>query len=166
MFAFEKAGGCGHGGFVERPGIVERAAVIEGWENAATIDAVAVRFALGQPARMKIVTDFFADDDADRGRKKGVEGTLEFFGREKRSCFEMANLTEGVDAGVGAARAVHDDSFLGDFARGGVNFALDRWEAGLELPTVEVSSLVGDGEFDVSHAQQDYRTWDHLSTRQ
>jgi hypothetical protein len=31
---------------------------------------------------------------------------------------------------------------------------------------VEVSSLVGDGEFDVSHAQQDYRTWDHLSTRQ
>jgi hypothetical protein len=63
----------------------------------------------------------------------------------------MADLTEGVDAGVGAARAMHDNSFLGDFASGGVNFTLDSREPGLELPAVEVGAIVGDCEFDVSH---------------
>jgi hypothetical protein len=56
-----------------------------------------------------------------------------------------------VDAGVCAAGAVNNNSLLRNFARGGVNFALDRWEAGLELPAVEVGAIVGDCEFDVSH---------------
>jgi len=59
---------------------VEHAAVIKRRKYAAAIDAVAIRFSLGQPARVEIVADFFAGDDADRRRKKGVEGTLEFFG--------------------------------------------------------------------------------------
>ena len=63
----------------------------------------------------------------------------------------MADLTERVDACVGAARAVHNNSLLGDFSRGVVNFALNRREAGLELPTVEVRAVVGDCELDVAH---------------
>jgi hypothetical protein len=63
----------------------------------------------------------------------------------------MADLTEGVDAGVGAAGAMHDNSLLRNFARGGIDFALNRREAGLELPAVEVGAIVSDGEFDVSH---------------
>jgi hypothetical protein len=46
---------------------------------------------------------------------------------------------------------VHNNSLLGDFSRGVVNFALNRREAGLELPTVEVRAVVGDGELDVAH---------------
>ena len=46
----------------------------------------------------------------------------------------MADLTERVDACVGAAGAVHNNSLLGDFSRGGIDFALNRREAGLELP--------------------------------
>jgi hypothetical protein len=61
---------------------------------------------------------------------------------------------------------VYHDSFLRDFSSGGVDCALNRREAGLELPAVEVGSVVGDREFDVSHALQDYRTRDRLRTRQ
>ena len=151
MLAFEKARGGGHGGFVERPGIVERTAVIEWRENAASIDAVAIGLSLGQPTRVKIMADFFAGDDTNRGWKKGVEGALKFFRREKRSCFEMRSLAEGVDASVGATGAMYDDSFLRDFASGSVECALNCRETRLKLPAVEVGSVVGDREFDISH---------------
>ena len=57
----------------------------------------------------------------------------------------MRDLAERVDAGVGAAGAVDGDRFLGDLADGVVEGALDRWQAGLELPAVEVGAVVGDG---------------------
>ncbi len=63
----------------------------------------------------------------------------------------MSDLAQCVDASVGAARAVHDDSFLGDFARGVVDGALNRRDAGLELPAMKIGSVVGDCNFDISH---------------
>jgi hypothetical protein len=69
VFAFEFAGGLGHGGFVERSGIVQRALVFEWRQDLAAPDAVAVGFALSLPARMEIGADFFCGDDADCGRE-------------------------------------------------------------------------------------------------
>jgi hypothetical protein len=57
-----------------------------------------------------------------------------------------------VNAGVGAAGALNDDSLLRDLARSRVKRALNRRHARLELPAVEAGAVVGDGEFDVAHA--------------
>ena len=46
VLAFEGASGGGHGGFVERPGIVEGAAVVERRQDFTAIDAVTVGFSL------------------------------------------------------------------------------------------------------------------------
>ena len=100
MVAFEFAGGLGHGGFVERAGIVERALVFEWRQHLAAPDAVAVGFALGLPASVEIGADFFGGDDADCGRKQGVQGALEFGGGDGGLRFEMGDLAEGVNAGV------------------------------------------------------------------
>ena len=57
----------------------------------------------------------------------------------------MAYLAEGVNAGVGAAGAEEEDFFLRDLA-GGIGYgALDRWQARLQLPAVELGAVVGDG---------------------
>ena len=151
MFAFEFAGGLGHGGFVERARIVERALVFEWREDLAAPDAVAVGFSLGLPASVEIGADFFRGDDADCGRKEGVQGALEFGGRESGLRFEMGDLSEGVDAGIGAACAVDEDFFLGDLAGGFGDGALNGRLARLDLPAVEGGAVVGNGEFEEAH---------------
>ena len=75
----------------------------------------------------------------------------EFRGGEIGMGFEMRDLAEGVDSGVGAAGAVDGDALLGDFLEGVFEGALDGGDFGLELPAVEVGAVVGDGEFDVLH---------------
>jgi len=64
----------------------------------------------------------------------------------------VGNLAERVDPSVRPARAVSHNIFLGDLARGVVDGALNRGQAGLELPAVKRSAIVGDREFDVPHA--------------
>jgi len=72
--------------------------------------------------------------------------------------FEMSDLSEGVDAGIGAACAVDEDFFLGDLAGGFGDGALDSRLAGLDLPAVEGGAVVGNGEFEVAHWRWgDYR---------
>ena len=110
MFAFEKTRRRGHGRFIERPGIVQRAAIIEGRQNGTAIDAVTVCLSLGNPARMKILAHFFGGHDADGRRQQRVHGALEFVGGESRVRLEVGDLADCVDARVSAAGAV-DVSF-------------------------------------------------------
>src|ERR1700690_2608550 len=63
----------------------------------------------------------------------------------------MSNLPQSMDAGIGAARPMHDDLFLRDLARRIMDRALDRRNAGLRLPAVEVGALVRDSDLDISH---------------
>ena len=130
---------------------MERALVFEWREDLTSPDAVAVGFSLGLPASVEIGADFFGSDDADCGRKKCIEGALEFGGGEGGLRFEMGDLREGMDAGIGAACAVDEDFFLGDLAGGFSDGALDGRLAGLDLPAVEGGAVVGDGEFEVAH---------------
>ena len=64
----------------------------------------------------------------------------------------MRCLAERVDPGVRPARSVSHNIFFGDFARGVIDGALNRGQAGLELPAVEGGAIVRDREFDVAHA--------------
>jgi hypothetical protein len=65
---------------------------------------------------------------------------------------KVRHLTERMDTGVGAARAVNDDLLLRDLRGDFVQRALDRRHARLDLPAVEVRAVIGDGEFQGAHA--------------
>ena len=119
----------------------------------AAPDAVAVGFRLGLPAGVEIRADFLCGGDADCGREQGIQGALEFGGGEGGLRFEMGDLAEGVDAGIGAACAVDEDFFLSDLAGGFGDGALDGRLGGLDLPAVEGGAVVGDGEFEVAHCE-------------
>ena len=94
---------------------------------------------------MKILADFLRGDDAHGRGEQRVHATLNFVRIERGVRFEMRDLAERVNAGIGAAGAVDGDRFLGDLAEDVVEGALDGGQAGLELPAVEVRAVVGDG---------------------
>ncbi len=75
----------------------------------AAIDAVAIDFAVGGPAGIKLRAGFFRLHDADRGREDGVQGALKFLRGKRGLRAEAADLAEGVDASIGAAGAVQRD---------------------------------------------------------
>ena len=133
---------------------MERALVVERRQHRSTVNAVAICFSLRLPASVKIGAYFFGGDDADRGRDQGVQGALKFSGWESGLRFEMRYLPERVDACVGAAGALDENFFLGDLRSCFGESALDRWQAGLDLPAVEGSAVVGDCEFDVAHGDE------------
>ena len=58
-------------------------------------------------------------------------------------CSKTGDLAEGVDARVGAARAVQNEAFLGDAAQNVYDFTLDGRFVRLDLPAVEVGAVVG-----------------------
>jgi hypothetical protein len=103
---------------------------------------------------VEIGAHFFSRDDANRGRQKSVEGTLQFFRGELRLRFETCDLAERVDAGVCSAGAVNGYLFLSDFAEYIGDCALNGGDAGLDLPAVECGAVISKGQFDVTHAEQ------------
>ncbi len=69
-------------------------------------------------------------------------------------CEEMDDLAEGVDAGVSPATGVAVGDSAGELAEGVFEGLLDRAEAGLTLPAVEVGAVVGEGELEVPHERR------------
>src|SRR5208282_480190 len=110
------------------------------------------------PARVKVGSYFFGLNHADGRRNQRIQRALEFIGRQRGLRPEMRHLTQGVNASVSPAGALNDDSLLRDLARSGVERALNRRHPRLELPAVETGAVVSDGELDVAHACEDYRT--------
>lgn len=51
-----------------------------------------------------------------------------------------------MDAGIGSARALGQRRFSRDAAESGLEFSLDGWKAGLDLPTLKIGAVVGEGE--------------------
>ena len=62
---------------------------------------------------------------------------------------EGGDLCEGVDAGVGTARALGKNGFTGDAMNGLGEGALDGGDIGLDLPTVVRGSVVAEDELAV-----------------
>jgi len=56
-----------------------------------------------------------------------------------------------VDAGVGAAGPLREDALAGGAVDGVSERALDRRQAGLNLPSVKGCAVVGEGELPVLH---------------
>jgi hypothetical protein len=71
--------------------------------------------------------------------------------RDRDSEGEGGDLGEGVDAGVGAARALGENGFAGDAVEGLDECALNSGESGLDLPAVVGGSVVGECDLPVRH---------------
>jgi hypothetical protein len=57
-----------------------------------------------------------------------------------------------VDSGVGASAALREDALAGDALDGVGQFSLDSAVAGLDLPAVEIGSVIGESELPI-HAR-------------
>lgn len=83
---------------------------------------------------------------------------MQIVGRDGNGEFEAGDLGKGMDASVGAARALGKDGLSGDLVNGGGDGALDGGEVGLHLPAVEWCAVVREGEFPEGHALWDGNT--------
>ncbi len=83
-------------------------------------------------------------------RQARVEGALQGGQIDGMVGFEMGNLAQGVNAGIGAPGAQQDDFFMTDFTENILEDFLNRRTHRLNLPTMVMSAAVLDGEFDVA----------------
>src|SRR2546425_5751702 len=77
MLALKQARRLGHGLGIERIGVVQRVSPLERRHDAAAKDAVMIDLGHRLPTRVKVGSDFFRREHADRWRQQGVEGRSE-----------------------------------------------------------------------------------------
>ncbi len=89
-------------------------ACFEWGEDGVGIDVVVVDFRGGGEAAVEVGGDFLAGDDADGGGEFGVEGGDPVCGVHGSGFrgVEVGDLAEGVDAGIGAARALEAEGLF------------------------------------------------------
>ena len=151
MHADEAGRGVAHGVLIERKRIMQHVAPQHGRDDFAAIQTIAINFAAGRPARVEVRADLLGCGDANGGRQKGVQGTLKFARGKRRLRAKAADLAQRVDARVGAPSGVQLHIFLRDPTKHIHDFALHRGLVGLNLPTVEVRTVVRDGELEITH---------------
>src|SRR5216684_9137933 len=67
---------------------------------------------------------------------------------------KAADLAKRVNSGIGAASAMQNDVLLREAAQNGNNLTLNRGLACLNLPAVEISAVVRDGELEITHGEE------------
>src|SRR6266850_885409 len=67
---------------------------------------------------------------------------------------KAADLAKRVNAGVGASRGMHNDVLLRQAPKHANDFPLNRRLVRLNLPAVEISAVVRDGELEIAHGNQ------------
>ena len=88
----------------------------------------------------------FGFGDTNRWGEGAIERAEQVLGRNGSAESEASDLGQGVDAGVGAARALGQWRFSRDAAERSLQLALDGREAGLHLPALKVGAVVGEGK--------------------
>ncbi len=87
--------------------------------------------------------------DADFRREKVVQRALpggDF--QARRGHVGVSDLGQRVDAGIGAAAALHADLFMDGFGEGRLEMILHRVLRRLALPAAEGPAIVGDEELE------------------
>ena len=109
-------------------------------------DAVKIGFSLGRETGVKAW--FFPADgeDSNPGREMKVESFGESRGRMQGGNFAGGDLTEGVNAPIGATGSGNGDRTVEDFEQGFLEGKLDGGIRILALPAEEVFSAVGEKE--------------------
>jgi hypothetical protein len=119
----------------------------QGMEKGGVDDAVEVGFAFGGEAGVEFC--FFPLDgkNANAGRKVEIQGPQKHGRGVGGGKSRGSGLTEGMNAAVGPPGAGHREGFPKDFFQGVFEGQLDGGVGILPLPTKEILTAVGEGEF-------------------
>ena len=112
-------------------------------------DGVGVAFSRGGEGGVEVFGSGFDRFDSDIWLKDFVESALEFFEGEVGGPSAVEDLSQSVNAGVGASCTGDFDGRAAEFFEGGFNGFLDGGGVGLDLPSGEVGAVVTDDGFDV-----------------
>lgn len=114
-------------------------------------DAIFIGFCADAVAGMEGGVGVLGAEDADGWREGAVERAEKVRWWNGRGQFNRRNLGAGVNSGIGASAALGEGRFSGDALDSGGKFALNGAESGLDLPPVEIGSVVGEREFPIGH---------------
>ena len=143
------------GAFVERIRVMVDEMAIERRTYFIAEDAVFVSLAAGVEARMKAWVRFANSADADRAGQKPVYGPPEILRRDGVLERNRGDLRQCMDARVGPAGAVDLDRLAFDAADHFLKDTLNGRQTRLNLPAVEVGSVVGDLKPQTSHTRRE-----------
>ena len=104
-------------------------------------------------ARMKPLGDFTGVPDAHGGRQKVVERPEQVRAGDRTRGLEVGHLVRGVSSRVRPAGTPKLDRLSGQLLDRRLQTLLDRGQVGLPLPPVEIGTIIGDDEADVSHSR-------------
>jgi hypothetical protein len=147
MFPNEDPGGLADGGQVERTWDMPGPAHFQGMEEGGVDDAVKVGFALGGEAGVEFCFFPLNGENANPGRKVEIQGPQKHGRGVGGGKGHGSGLTEGMDPAIGPPGARYREGFSEDFFQGGFEGQLDGGVGILPLPTKEILTAVGEGEF-------------------
>ena len=143
-----------HGVFVKGEGIVEDVTPDHWRHHFPAIQPITVSLAPRRPARIEIRADLLGAGDSNRRGKQRVQSALKFLRRQWRLRSKAPDLAKRVNAGVGAPGSMQNDVLLGQAPEHSNDFPLNGGLIGLNLPTVKIGAVVGDGELEIAHGKQ------------
>ena len=144
--------GAMHRLHIERLRHAPCAAKIEREVGAAVDDAIKVMPLDGGEARLESVGHDFRAQHGDRiGAQMRVHRVAHLVGTERLCQVEMRDLPLRMDAGIGAARAMHAHIHAAQPARGTLQRALHRRIMVLNLPAAKRRAVIFDGELVARH---------------
>ena len=114
----------------------------------------------GGKAGVEILARHGGVDHRDRiGPQVMVQGVAHLAGFKFLHQVEMRHLAQGMDAGIGAARAGDRDALAGEFFDGRFQRGLHRGAFGLALPADERAAVILDGQAVAHQAMLPALSW-------
>ena len=150
MLAFEDPGGLDHRAFIERIWVMVHVSPLERRTDRRAEQRVPVGLADGVESGMKAGLDFNGVQNPDRRRQQTVDGALQISHWDRVRNGKSRDLSQRVNAGIGASGSGDMNRFAFHGADDFFEHALDRRQARLHLPSVELSAVVSQRNADAA----------------
>jgi hypothetical protein len=99
---------------------------------------------------MEFGRHLFRGKNADGARKYVIQSANQIVDRNGRISHHGGDLSECVDAGVGAAGALRQRFFAGEVFESGHQSPLNGQSVGLDLPSGEIMAVIREREFEIA----------------
>ncbi len=158
----DQSGGLLHGRLIQWIGVVSDVAGQKRRDDVAAPDAVVVALGTGGVARVEAFRHFIDGKDSNGSGQPVIEHDAEVCDRNGAGGLKGCDLRKGVNAGVGAPRALGEKLLSGKALDDGGQGALDGGLAGLNLPAVKGRAVIGEREFEGAGAHR-LRNFQHFT---
>jgi len=150
MLPDDKGGGLPHGCFIKRVRVVGDVAGEKGRHDITAPEAVLIALGPGGVAGVEVFGHLANVKDADGGGKTVIENDAEVGGRNLAGGLEGCDLRESVNSSICASRSLGQESLTSEALNDRGEGALDGGASGLDLPSMEGATVIGEGKFESS----------------